>query len=86
MVAPSSNDTEEEGYERDAQTANLDRGLDLVDVDDDDGVGGGGGSGGGVEGKKITNRAINSGLVLSLGTLVITRLLTIDSDYWHVSP
>lgn len=84
MVVPSSNDTEEEGYERDAQTANLDRGLDLVDVADDDG--GGGGSGGGVEGKKLTNRAINSGLVLSLGTLVITRLLTIDSDYWHVSP
>ncbi|XP_071702123.1 uncharacterized protein [Rutidosis leptorrhynchoides] len=49
---------------------------------------GGGGDGGGpvVEGEdfnKLMDRAINATIVLAAGTFGITKLLTIDCDYWH---
>ncbi|KAG0477216.1 hypothetical protein HPP92_014057 [Vanilla planifolia] len=63
------------------------------------GGGGVGGSGGGVgfsspaspsssptEGKdldKMVDRVINASIVLATGTFAITKLLTIDRDYWH---
>ncbi|KAJ9568122.1 hypothetical protein OSB04_004088 [Centaurea solstitialis] len=50
------------------------------------GSGGGGGGGGGsqvVEGDKLIDRAINATIVLAAGTFGITKLLTIDYDYWH---
>lgn len=31
------------------------------------------------------DRFINAAIVLSAGTLAVTKLLTIDHDYWHVS-
>ena len=34
---------------------------------------------------KLTSRAINAAIVLGFGTLAITKLFTIDHDYWHVS-
>lgn len=35
--------------------------------------------------EKLIDRAINATIVLAAGTFVITKLLTIDSDYWQVS-
>lgn len=29
---------------------------------------------------------INAAIVLAAGSFAITKLVTIDSDYWHVSP
>ena len=34
---------------------------------------------------RLTTRAINAASVLGVGTLAVTRLFTIDHDYWHVS-
>lgn len=34
---------------------------------------------------KLISRAINATIVLGAGTFAVTRLLTIDHDYWHVS-
>lgn len=33
---------------------------------------------------KMVDRAINASIVLAAGTFAITKLLTIDMDYWHV--
>jgi protein Mpv17 len=35
--------------------------------------------------EKLIDRTINGTIVLAAGTFAITKLLTIDSDYWHVS-
>lgn len=35
---------------------------------------------------KLIDRAINAAIVLAAGSFAITKLLTIDRDYWHVSP
>ena len=35
--------------------------------------------------EKLIERTINATIVLAAGTFAITKLLTIDSDYWHVS-
>lgn len=35
---------------------------------------------------KLIDRAINATIVLAAGSFAITKLLTIDQDYWHVSP
>lgn len=32
---------------------------------------------------KLISRAINATIVLGAGTFAVTRLLTIDHDYWH---
>jgi hypothetical protein len=43
----------------------------------------------GINGGKVKDnneRLLNAAIVLGAGTLAITRLLTIDHDYWHVSP
>lgn len=58
-----------------------------------EGVSGGGGGGGGEGGSghgnggedldKLIDRAINASIVLAAGTFAITKLLTIDHDYWH---
>ncbi|KAI3673713.1 hypothetical protein L6452_39841 [Arctium lappa] len=48
--------------------------------------GGGGGGNQVVEGgdfEKLMDRAINATIVLAAGTFGITKLLTIDYDYWH---
>lgn len=45
------------------------------------------GEGGGCEDKnpdKLADRIINTTVVLAAGTFAITKLLTIDHDYWHV--
>lgn len=34
---------------------------------------------------RLTSRAINAAIVLGFGTFAITKLFTIDHDYWHVS-
>lgn len=34
---------------------------------------------------KFVSKGINASLVLGFGTFAITKLLTIDHDYWHVS-
>ena len=34
---------------------------------------------------KFVGRAINAAIVLGFGTFAITKLLSIDHDYWHVS-
>lgn len=31
------------------------------------------------------SKAINATIVLGFGTFAVTKLLTIDNDYWHVS-
>lgn len=36
--------------------------------------------------EKVVDRAINATIVLAAGTFAITKLLTIDHNYWHVSP
>lgn len=33
----------------------------------------------------LTSRAINAAIILGFGTFAVTKLLTIDHDYWHVS-
>ncbi|KAL2331471.1 hypothetical protein Fmac_019052 [Flemingia macrophylla] len=33
--------------------------------------------------EKLIDRTINATIVLTAGTLAVTKLLTIDSDYWH---
>jgi len=35
--------------------------------------------------EKLIDRTINATIVLAAGAFAITKLLTIDSDYWHVS-
>lgn len=53
------------------------------------GFGSGSGVGGGSESadfEKLVDRTINATIVLAAGSFAITRLLTIDHDYWHVSP
>lgn len=35
--------------------------------------------------ERLIHRTINGTIVLAAGTFAITKLLTIDSDYWHVS-
>lgn len=35
--------------------------------------------------EKLIERSINASIVLAAGTYALTKLLTIDSDYWHVS-
>lgn len=50
-----------------------------------------GGPGSGGDGKsqeemeKLIDRTINATIVLAAGSFAITKLLTIDHDYWHVS-
>lgn len=34
---------------------------------------------------RMIDRAINAAIVLAAGSFAVTKLLTIDSDYWHVS-
>lgn len=48
--------------------------------------GGGAGSGasGGGDGNKALDRAINTAIVLGASTYALTKLLTVDQDYWHV--
>lgn len=51
-------------------------------------VGGGGGNGPGNGGEghdldKVVDRAINATILLAAGTFALTKLLTIDHDYWH---
>lgn len=41
------------------------------------------GGSGGLE--RLVGRGVNATLVLGFGTLAVTRLLTVDHDYWHVS-
>jgi protein Mpv17 len=33
----------------------------------------------------LTSRAINATILLGFGAFAVTKLLTIDHDYWHVS-
>lgn len=33
----------------------------------------------------LVSKAINASIVLGFGTFVVSKLLTIDHDYWHVS-
>uniref|UniRef100_K4ACS0 Peroxisomal membrane protein 2 n=1 Tax=Setaria italica TaxID=4555 RepID=K4ACS0_SETIT len=49
------------------------------------GGGGGAGSGasGGGDGNKALDRAINTAIVLGASTYALTKLLTVDQDYWH---
>lgn len=47
-------------------------------------IGDGGGENEDME--KMTDRIINASIVLAAGTFALTKLLTIDSDYWQVSP
>lgn len=35
--------------------------------------------------ERLLDRTINAMIVLAAGTYAITKLLTIDCDYWHVS-
>lgn len=47
--------------------------------------GGSGGAGaGGDGGKKMLDRGINTAIVLGASTYALTKLLTVDHDYWHV--
>lgn len=56
-----------------------------------EGVSGGGGGGGDGQGnggenlEKMMDRFINASIVLAAGTFALTKLLTVDHDYWHVS-
>lgn len=47
--------------------------------------GSGSSSDGGEEIGKMVDQAINAAIVLAAGTFAVTKLLTIDHDYWHVS-
>ncbi|XP_004304121.1 PREDICTED: protein SYM1 [Fragaria vesca subsp. vesca] len=42
-----------------------------------------GGNGDGDDLDKLTSRAINALIVLGFGTFAVSKLLTIDHDYWH---
>ncbi|XP_062215258.1 uncharacterized protein LOC133915890 [Phragmites australis] len=44
---------------------------------------GGAGSSGGGDGNKMLDRSINTAIVLGASTYALTRLLTVDHDYWH---
>ncbi|KAL6599581.1 hypothetical protein ACP70R_045718 [Stipagrostis hirtigluma subsp. patula] len=46
------------------------------------GAGGAGSSGGG-DGNKMLDRGINTAIVLGASTYALTKLLTVDQDYWH---
>lgn len=46
---------------------------------------GSGASGGGGDGNKMLDRGINTAIVLAASTYALTKLLTVDQDYWHVS-
>ncbi|KAL2926385.1 Peroxisomal membrane protein 2 [Bienertia sinuspersici] len=48
-----------------------------------EGGNGGQGNGGGQDLDKLIDRAINATIVLVAGTFAITKLVTIDHDYWH---
>ncbi|XP_074311060.1 uncharacterized protein LOC141646948 [Silene latifolia] len=65
----------------------LDAGVDGGVVVGGGGSGGDGGSGGGSNGedvnKEVLDRAINATIVLAAGSFAITKLLTIDHDYWQ---
>lgn len=55
-----------------------------------EGAGGFGSSGvgnetGNEEFERLVDRTINATIVLAAGTFAITKLLTIDQDYWQVS-
>ncbi|KAK4255471.1 hypothetical protein QN277_008470 [Acacia crassicarpa] len=39
--------------------------------------------GGGGDSERLTSRAINAIIVLGFGSFAVTKLLTIDHDYWH---
>ncbi|XP_021742264.1 peroxisomal membrane protein 2-like [Chenopodium quinoa] len=45
--------------------------------------GGGEGNGGGQDLNKLIDRIINATIVLAAGTYAVTKLVTIDHDYWH---
>lgn len=49
------------------------------------GATGGAGSSGNGDGNKTLDRAINTAIVLGASTYALTKLLTVDQDYWHVS-
>ncbi|XP_062009612.1 uncharacterized protein LOC133726151 isoform X1 [Rosa rugosa] len=44
---------------------------------------GSGGNGDGEDLDKLTSRAVNALIVLGFGTFAVSKLLTIDHDYWH---
>ncbi|XP_050383629.1 uncharacterized protein LOC126800320 isoform X2 [Argentina anserina] len=44
---------------------------------------GSGGNGDGDDMEKLTSRALNALIVLGFGTFAVSKLLTIDHDYWH---
>ncbi|CAM0954224.1 unnamed protein product [Alopecurus aequalis] len=46
-------------------------------------MGGGFATGGGGGGNKMLDRGINTVIVLGASTYVLTKLLTVDQDYWH---
>ncbi|KAL9236390.1 hypothetical protein vseg_011068 [Gypsophila vaccaria] len=50
---------------------------------DGGGSGGDGGDGGGEGYEKVVDRGINASIVLAAGSFAVTKLLTIDHDYWH---
>ncbi|KAM3407446.1 hypothetical protein ACQJBY_001076 [Aegilops geniculata] len=43
----------------------------------------GGSGGGGDDGNKMLDRGINAAIVLGASTYALTKLLTVDQDYWH---
>ena len=45
----------------------------------------GGGNGNGEGEEKLIDRGINAAIVLAAGTFAVTKLVTVDCDYWHVS-
>jgi len=49
------------------------------------GSGSGSGASGGGDGNKMLDRGINTAIVLGASTYALTKLLTVDQDYWHVS-
>jgi len=49
------------------------------------GSGSGSGASGGGDGNKMLDRGINTAIVLAASTYALTKLLTVDQDYWHVS-
>lgn len=49
------------------------------------GAAGGAGSSGNGDGNKTMDRVINTAIVLGASTYALTKLLTVDQDYWHVS-
>ncbi|KAL5715320.1 hypothetical protein ACHQM5_017155 [Ranunculus cassubicifolius] len=48
-----------------------------------EGAGAGDLNGGGYSSGKLVDRAINAAIVLAAGSFAISKLLTIDQDYWH---